>query len=63
VAHAYECPKCSFIQTSVEKDSLALGDGWIKSELRPVTRSMQKYFNAYVVTGVAIIVVAGAILG
>ena len=60
---AYECPKCSFIQTSVEKDSLALGDGWIKRELRPVTRSMQKYFNAYVVTGVAIIVVAGAILG
>ena len=63
VAHVYEYPKCSFIQTSVEKDQLALRDGEIKSELKPATRSMQKYFNAYVATGVAILVVACAILG
>ena len=38
VTHAYECPKCAFIQTSVEKVRLDLEGGWIVSELEPPAR-------------------------
>jgi hypothetical protein len=35
VAHAYFCPKCTFLQVAVEPDPLVKAAGWLKSELKP----------------------------
>jgi hypothetical protein len=35
VAHAYECPRCGFVQVTVEQDPLEIAKGWLASELKP----------------------------
>ena len=34
VVHSYECPKCGFIHTAVDKDPAKLAEGWLRSDLK-----------------------------
>jgi hypothetical protein len=38
VIHAYECPKCTLINTAVEPDPVIQAEGWLKGELRPLEK-------------------------
>lgn len=35
VSHAYECPRCGFVQTTVEPDPMERAKGWLTTELKP----------------------------